>query len=286
MSPTSIPRLARALQDWAHATPEVRALFWYGGHGYGRLSVHSDLDAALLLRPTTDICLLAEALLAHLRAGDMPVAYHVLDPEERRLSVWLGEALTKLDVVLGRAAGELAWLADARDVPAPRLTSAWPVDAPDVMDLLQRAALPCLGTEARPRRERGEREIDKFLVAFEACVGARARLDAYAFYFQYNLALGRLTRLLQLTRVGYQSLYLPREFQHTLSRQEREDFDALAGTLRVEEARGRERALVRAFLAAVEEARRALDVRRHPAELGGFLERLQHRETASPPERS
>ncbi len=279
MSQERLSRLAQHLRAWAERSAAVRALFWYGGYGYGQLLPGSDLDVAVLLHPGADISQVSEDLLSALGAQGEPVEYRVIDPGERRLTAWVGEAMLKLDAVFGRAAEELAWLSDAIDVPPPRLTSAWPVQQPDVVDLLQRARRAIPESDVLLRRERCEQESDKFLVAFEACSAAHARGDAYAFYFQYNLALGRLARLVQLTRAGHRHLYLPRQFfSGLLSPEERESFRGLAATLQLAEAPDRKRALARAFLQALEQACVTLTVRRDPGTLDTFLTRIQHRD--------
>lgn len=279
MSHDTLPLLAQRIRAWAERAPSVRALFWYGGYGYGHLGPGSDLDMAVLLRTGAELSLVAEELVSTLGSVSSPVEYSVIDAQERRLTVWMREALTKLDVVFGRTVEELSWLADASDVPPPRLTSAWPVHEPELVALLHRAAQPIPESDVGLRKERAEQEIDKFLVAFEACSAAHAKSDAYLFYFQYNLALGRLARLVQLTRVGHRYLYLPRQFlPQVLSAEERKDFGLLAGTLQLSEAQDRKRALARALLRAVAEAWEALGVRRDASALAAFLERVQRRD--------
>jgi hypothetical protein len=273
-----LSRLAQRVRTWAEQAPSVRALFWYGGYGYAQAGPSSDLDLAVLLRSGVELSQVAEELLGALGS---PVEYSIIDSQERRLTAWMRGELTKLDAVFARAVEELAWLADAGDVPPPRLTSAWPVHEPELVDLLQRAERRLTPPDTGLWRERGEREIDRFLIAFEACSVAHAKGDAYTFYFQYNLALGRLARLLQLMRVGHRHLYLPRHFfTQVLDSGEREVFQQLAGTLQLSEAPERKRALAGAFLRAVGEAREGLGVRQEVSVLGTFLERLQRRDGA------
>ncbi|QRO00681.1 nucleotidyltransferase domain-containing protein [Archangium violaceum] len=279
MSDGPLHHLAQRIRAWAERAPAVRALFWYGGYGYGQLLPGSDLDMAVLLSPGADAARVSNALVDALSTQGDPVELVVFTPEEQRLTAWMSEALTKLDLVFGRTAGELAWLADAGDVPPPRLTSAWPVQDPEVLDLLHRASRPIAESDAELRRERSEREIDKFLIAFEACSAAHAKGDAYAFYFQYNLALGRLARLVQLTRVGHRYLYLPRNLlTGALEADERASFRLLSGTLQLSEAHDRERALAKAFLETLEEVRAVLGARRESAGLARFLERILRRD--------
>lgn len=89
------------------------------------------------------------------------------------------------------------------------------------------------------------------MVAFEACSAAHARSDAYAFYFHYNLALGRLARIIQMVRGGAEHLYLPRHLTSSLMPlEEQTNFWGLAGTLYLPEALERKRALAGLGVAA------------------------------------
>jgi hypothetical protein len=274
-----LAQLAQRVRMWAEQAPSVRALFWYGGYGYGQAGQGSDLDLAVLLRSGAELSRVAEELVDTVAAVGGPVAYSIIDAQERRLTAWTRGDLTKLDAVFARTVEELSWLADAQDVPPPRLTPAWPVREPELVELLQRASQPLPTADTGRWRERGEREIDRFLIAFEACSVACVKSDAYTFYFQYSLALGRLARLIQLMRVGHRYLYVPRHFfTQALAPDERKGFHPLAGTLQLSEADERKRALAGAFLKAVEEAREVLGVRQEASVLGTFLEHIQRRD--------
>lgn len=281
MTATHLHSLARTLTAWASSHPGIRAGFWYGGFGNGRVWPESDLDLALLLRPACDPAALTEALAGALETDGHGPRHGCLLPDERRIAVWAGSAPTRIDVVFGHHPLELGWLADAVDVPAPRLTAAWPVEEGDeeVRALLLRASAEHDPLDAGARRTRAEREIDKFLVGFDQCSAAHARSDAYAFYFHYNLALGRLMRVVQLIRAGIRHLYLPRNVMAGLMPMaEQLEYRALAGTLYLPEALDRKRALAERFLAAVEEAREALGVDRDAAALRELLENVQRRD--------
>jgi len=281
MTDTHLHSLARTIVAWASAHPGIRAGFWYGGFGYGQVWPESDLDLALLLNPGCDPAALADSLSGALEADGHAPRHGCLLPDERRIAIWTGTAPTRIDVVFGHQPLELGWLADAVDVPAPRLTAAWPaVDGDrEVQSLLLRAGAEHDPLDAGARRIRAEQEIDKFLVGFDQCSSAHARSDAYEFYFHYNLALGRLMRVVQLTRAGIEHLYLPRNLMTRLMPlPEQLEYRALAGTLYLPEALDRKRALAERFLAAVEEAREKLGVERDPAVLRELLESVQHRD--------
>ncbi|MFX0010897.1 MAG: tyrosine-protein phosphatase, partial [Candidatus Hermodarchaeota archaeon] len=57
-----------------------------------------------------------------------------------------------------------------------------------------------------------ERQIQMFLYAFEAFSNAHHASDGYRSYFEYNLALHRLVRIVYLLRGGRDFLFLPRKF--------------------------------------------------------------------------
>jgi protein-tyrosine phosphatase len=281
MTATHLHPNARTLAAWAHTHAGIRAGFWYGGFGYGQVWPESDLDLALLLRRECDPAALAEALVGALHADGHGPRHWCMLRDERRIAVWVGAGPTRVDVVFGHHPSELAWLADAVDVPAPRLTPAWPVAErdDDVRSLLLRASVEHDPLDAGARRARAEAEIDKFLLAFDQCSSAHARSDAYAFYFHYNLALGRLMRVVQLVRAGLRHLYLPRNpLAGLMPVAEQLEYRGLAGTLYLPEALDRKRALAERFLAMVDEAREALGVAHDTVALRELLERVQRRD--------
>jgi len=276
---SNIHRYAENMMRWAQAEPSVRALFWYGGYGYRRIYPNSDLDVALLLDGTRNISSVAEALIEEFKDIGESVVYNIADPIGKRITLWVGDSITKIDIVVGCRPDDLLWLADADDVPEPRLTLAYPVDDPEIDLLVARARKPIDMQGIENRRTRAELEIEKFLSAFEACSAAHAKSDAFEFYFQYNLALGRLARLIQLTRGGYRYLYQPRDLLSGLmSLEEQKQFRSLAGTLYLPEALELKRKLAKAFLDAVEEATLSIGVRTPKDDLANFLSRIQQRD--------
>ena len=75
-------------------------------------------------------------------------------------------------------------------------------------------------------------EIDKLLNGFEAASAYHARYDEYRFYFEYNLALHRLVRILCIARGAPAKLYLPESFiDEVLSENERDQFQRLTGEM-------------------------------------------------------
>lgn len=207
-----IADVAERLLSWARCSHDVLALFWYGSFSTGRSTSGSDLDVALLLAPKADVATLQQKIRI-LLAEDVRLA--LADASRNRVTCFLGSKLLKVECVLATNPEELAWLADSQDVPAPRLVLAYERDGAGKV-LIERAARPCTADATAL----ADQEVDKFLEGFEACSRAHHRSDAYSFYFHYNLALGRLARLVQISRYQPERLYLPPQLTNTRLRLE------------------------------------------------------------------
>ncbi len=83
------------------------------------------------------------------------------------------------------------------------------------------------------RASRVQEEIHKILYGFDACSTAHASGDGYRFYFEYNLLLHRLVRVVALMRGFTDRLYLPKQVTHGLFRapDDRDAFRSLRGTI-------------------------------------------------------
>ena len=89
-----------------------------------------------------------------------------------------------------------------------------------------------------------DEEIEKFLVSFEAASSAHRRSDGYRFYFEHNLALHRLARLVELARGGDSYLFLPRMvLSGRMTLAEQITFRSLHGELYLPEAAALKRRL-------------------------------------------
>jgi len=263
--------LAETIAAWSASHPEVRACFWLGSFCRGSLHDGSDLDVALVLDASLDGARVYAELLRTLRAGPESIEWSAHLSSDRRIVVWLGPHLVRLDVHYAHDASELSWLADAFDVAAPRMIAAWAPRDPALEALVTRAAADIDRQDGNLRRLRAEDEIDKLVVAFQACAAAQMRGDPYVAYFQHNLALGRLVRVLQVTRASYDHLYLPRDVLAGMSESEKLQVQALAASLRPAEATTVLERLADRFVDAVSEARAALGVEREPELLRQLL---------------
>ncbi len=247
------------------------AWFWYGSYSIQRWSPGSDLDAAVLFRRGTSVNGVRERILAHL-GREVRLCLRRADPG--RLICYAGAQHLKVECVLATEPDQLGWLADSDDVPPPRLVLALEREGAG-QALASRAEQPCSVNAAAV----AVREIDKFLDAFEACSRSHRRSDAYGFYFHYNLALGRLARLVQIARHKPERLYLPPQLTNTRLRlEERSGFIDLAGSLYLPEANALKRKLAAKFLDFVAELSQTLPVETSVAELKAFLDAICQRD--------
>lgn len=200
-----LENVAEKLVEWAKKEPDIHALFWYGSYGYNIMTPKSDLDTAWIISSTSslpDLILRLEENLA--------IKFRIDRINEGRITLWVSEDYYKIDIVTGTKPSDLDWLANKDDVPPPRLVLAHKKNSVDIGKLIERAQASIPEYDTKVICKDILNEINKFLVSFEDASAAHAKSDAYVQYFQYNLALGRLARLLQLEFGTRQYLYLPK----------------------------------------------------------------------------
>ncbi|MCE9635764.1 MAG: tyrosine-protein phosphatase [Planctomycetes bacterium] len=264
-----LTQLADDVRRWAEGEDAVRAVLWYGTLALGRSSPHSDVDAAVVHRGTaSDVVASLQRFL-----GDR-VREVAFIASRGEAAIWVDEALTKIDLRTAGSPDDLVSMATSPDVPAPRFVVVLDKDG-SCGEIAEAAA-------AQLPRDLGalvNEEIEKFLVAFEAASNAHRRSDGYRFYFEYNLALHRLARLVELARGGDAYLFLPRMLlSGRMRRDEQERFRALHGELYLPEAAALKQRLVDAFLDAIDEVARRFAVRRDRDSLRRFLNSVLERD--------
>ncbi len=180
----SVDDVAKAVIAWARGKHYVNAVFCYGSYARGEHTPSSDLDLCLLLKPGR-----SEARLNSLYES-LPAKVKWRSDMEGKSVAYLGENLVKVDMIVASSADVFAWLVDHPDIGAPRLSLLYSRDQAFRRQLraasrpLKRDSLALIETEAT-----------KFFTYFEACSRSHRRSDSYQFYFNYNLALGSLTRI-------------------------------------------------------------------------------------------
>jgi hypothetical protein len=244
-----IDDVAKAAVEWAKDKNYVRALFSYGSYARGDQSPSSDLDLCLLLKPGK-----TKARLDSLYAC-LPGKPRWRSDTTGKSVAYLGENLLKIDIILATSPQDLAWLAHNPDVGAPRLTPLYS-KAPGLSRQLRAANLSL----KRDLLALIESEALKFFSYFEACSRSQRRSDSYQHYFNYNLALGTLTRIFHILECKTVPRYLfcPK---HVFSNfggariEEGKEWTALAGTLYLPDANDAKSRLVKMYGKLITRAR-------------------------------
>lgn len=260
-----LQQLGEDLIAWGRREPRVRAIMWYGSMARGDANAHSDLDAVVVFREGTNVTDIVRSCAKSL-GHRVRACSHIESRGEATL--WVDEPMTKVDLQLVGALESLAWLADSPDITPPRLVVALDKEA-ICGALAERAARPV----TRDVKQLTDEEVEKFLVAFEACSAAHRRSDGYQFYFQYNIALHRLARLVELSRGEPVYLYLPKLLlPRHMSLPEQIRWRELRGTIYLPEANEAKRRLAASFVETVAELSSRVPCLRTVDELRGFLD--------------
>jgi len=263
--------IATTLTDWASTDERIRALVWYGSFARGETTAHSDLDAAVIVRADADITDIVDSCP---RRFGSRLRNYTCSVTRGEATFWIDQVLTKVDLLIVSDPEGLAWLADSPDISPPRLIIALDKDN-CCHALVERASRPV----SRDARQLADEEIDKFIVAFEACSAAHRRSDGYQFYFQFNLALHRLARLVELARGHAVCLFLPKMLLPArMSLPEQLRWRELRGTMYLPEANDAKRRLAAVFLEAVRELYSQAPGARSADELADFLDAVLSRD--------
>lgn len=263
--------LAEELLQWARTDSRVEAILWYGSAARGDPGPTSDLDTVILHAETSPSLDVFESLLRHL--GDR-VSFSSFVPGDSEATVWVDRQLSKLDLHFGTNPERFGWLADCPDVPTPRLVVGYDPDH-RCSDIVTRASIEL--NRSVPALLNAE--IEKFLRGFEAASSAHRRSDGYQFYFQYNLALHRLARMIELLRGDPVFMFLPKLLlPRRMPLDEQKLWRALRGAIYLPEANDLKRRLAERFLEALSDAHSQYPVDRRLDQAEAFLQAVLRRD--------
>lgn len=232
---------AKAILAWAKKRNYVRGLFSYGSYARGDHTPSSDLDLCLLMKPGS-----TKARLDSLYAS-LPFNVKWRNETEGKSIAYIGENMVKIDLIVANSLRDFRWLIHHPDIEAPRLSLIHSKGASFAREL----------RAAHRSHERNllaliEGEASKFFVYFEACSRSQRRSDSYQYYFNYNLALGALTRIFHVLESEGTPRYLfcPKNvfsnFGGTRAEEGRE-WTALAATLYLPQANQAKRRLLEMY---------------------------------------
>ena len=240
------------LTEWMTHSDRVLAGFWFGSSTTKSMDRVSDIDLALIVKPNHEDYLFS-SLHNLLVESNFDISWKCHVASERKIVLWLSNTNLKIDIFYGYETSDLYWLARAQDVPEPRLVEAYPSKI-DINQLLKEANSITYPFDVFSRKIDTKKEINKFIIAFEACSSAHARSDAYLFYFHYNLALGRLVRIIQLANHSQRYLYAPRNIlTKTFNLERQKDIRELSGSLHLPEANNKKKLLKNEFIRVLNE---------------------------------
>lgn len=232
----SAEQLISELIAWARMCPNlIDAVLLYGSAARGSLAASSDLDVALLLAEgfaSAHVLTQAEALWTDRVRGSVAT--------ENGRTLWIGPELRRIDLLCVSDPDQFSWIADAPDVPVPRLRivldQTTGARASALQSVVMRAALT-MSSNSELRSQRAKEEFDKFTSALDAAIRALCAGDQYATYFQHGLALHRLARVAELLYGAGHYLYSPRTLlDKTVPKEVAEGFLLSTATLDSEES--------------------------------------------------
>ncbi len=272
------------LVNFAQTSDLVTGVLLLGSMARKTVTPTSDIDIAFVLSKGS---LSAPDLVKNIVDGVITLffgslRFHCLLSGPTKLALFLGEAYTKVDLFLAQDLAEvslyLPW-----DLPPDRFIL---VDKLGTLqqDLSTNKALSAgdASTQSRNTSEQFNAEIDKLLYAFEAVSLDYARRDDYRFYFEYNIALHRLVRLICIARGFPEETFLPPNLgPRMLSASERTAFQELQGEMNLTHARDLLQRFLAFFFNLLDQEKGRIKLRHSTSSIREFCENLFHRDFKS-----
>ena len=228
--------IVEVLKGFTERDEGVKGLFSLGSYAREELGPNSDLDMVLWVKDEKAIY---SAKIILIFGEELK---HKLTENDAKYILFISNQLIKL---------ELSIVNDPNEVE--RLYIGSRITEPSSSILVDKTGeLPeILGGFIDPEQEDLvtliNHEITKFLISFESASAASRRGDVFQSYFQYNLSLTRLIRLLQLELEDTAFLYAPKRILKRLSHLQLHRLERLNGTLRQYQVRERVEMLATEF---------------------------------------
>ncbi len=280
----SLNDILRQLVLFAQQNDLVTGVLLMGSMARETVTPTSDIDLAFVLSkggpPAPEIVKNLIDRVLSLFYGSLRL--HCILFEPTKLALFLGEAYTKVDLFLAQNIAEvslyLPW-----DLPPDRFIL---VDKLGTLhqDLSTHKVLSAgdASIQSRNTSEKFNAEIDKLLYAFEAVSTDYARRDDYRIYFEYNIALHRLVRLICIGRGFPEETFLPTNFgPRMLSASERTVFQELQGEMNLTHARGLLQRFLAFFFTLLDQEKGKIKLRHSISSIREFCENIIHRDFKS-----
>ncbi|MFX0066755.1 MAG: tyrosine-protein phosphatase [Candidatus Hermodarchaeota archaeon] len=182
----------------------VTALIALGSVARNDIQAYSDVDLALIRDQNSTEALICNNVKEIFQTDTV---FSVITSPPTKLTLYLGNELLKLDLFIIKTFEEIKDYFWNSCIPEPQNAILYDKMG-NLRTLIEQAEAPSpvnVPSEI-------ERQIQMFLYAFEAFSNAHHASDGYRSYFEYNLALHRLVRIIYLLRGGRDFLFLPRKF--------------------------------------------------------------------------
>lgn len=217
-------QVIRKILRYAETHPLVTGLIALGSIGRNAFHYFSDIDLALVIADSVDKRGIASDIVKNF-GEDVKYKLTFLNP--MKLVLYLEGDLTKLDLFIIEEFKEIDQYYRGSAITEPEATILY--DQTGELSRLVRVKTPTSETETDLEIDR---QVKMFLYAVEAFSNAQRMSDGYRSYFEYNLALHRLVRLVYLLRGGTRFLFLPRNFARDyLTPEEQQIFRGLNGQI-------------------------------------------------------
>ncbi|MFX0067436.1 MAG: tyrosine-protein phosphatase [Candidatus Hermodarchaeota archaeon] len=182
----------------------VTALIALGSVARNDIQTYSDVNLALIRDQNSTEALICNNVKEIFQTDTV---YSVTTSPPTKLTLYLGNELLKLDLFIIKTFEEIKDYFWNSCIPEPQNAILYDKEG-NLRTILEQTEAPSPVNVALEI----ERQIQMFLYAFEAFSNAHHASDGYRSYFEYNLALHRLVRIVYLLRGGREFLFLPRKF--------------------------------------------------------------------------
>jgi predicted nucleotidyltransferase/SAM-dependent methyltransferase len=266
-----------ALKDYAKVSEKMVSVFIIGSYARGTPNSQSDLDAIIVSEADPE-------LIFHQikqRLGEQ-ISYELRESSKKHI-FFLGEEYLKLDLTIVRDPSETETY-----YKTSKITDTGRSIIVDKTSTLE-ATLQKWNNEPKTATvQLINDEIDKFLVSYDATQSAIGSGDAFQAYFQYNLSLTRLIRLIQLERGDSSYLYAPKNFLESLPPDRSKRVSKLSASLDLNELRQSSISLASEFEVTISNLSRRFNVSRTLTDVRLFIQKTneknepQNQETPKP----
>lgn len=266
------PHIIKQVESFARDTPEIEGLAVLGSHARGDAGPKADIDLVIYAHKKESEFIMekAEALLS-------PLSRYAIKPDPKKWVFFLGDELLRLDLVSVQDPEEIKSLYLGSRIQHPEKAVLVDKNGTLLSTFMK-------WTEEQKRRTPNysaviREETEKFMDAFETASRYVNQNDLFRFYFNYNLALTRYARLVQLEKENDAFLYTPRRFLEDMDKDKQRSTERLAAPLKLSDAIPKMEHLIAEFLLTYQKLySKYPDLSRSSKEIFDFTKKILNRD--------